>query len=180
MEWTRFFTRLSVLSFIRTAVSVIWGNKCIALYAFFNFYRLYNVYCCYMGTCFFFFLFNTLGQNLKLSAYAQDSQFKTYFSRHTRLGYGNAAPGRLMCRFWYFHRSLTICMVKCRSVCNVLERERIHIGLYVHCFCCCRDFLLKMGMCVEGLFHLILFVSGWCCCFARSWGVFCLKCFQKA
>ncbi len=47
IELARFLTsewrRWSVLSVIRTAV--IWGSKCIALYAFINFYRLYNVSC---------------------------------------------------------------------------------------------------------------------------------------
>ncbi len=37
-------------SVIATAVTVIWGSKCIVLYdAFINFYRLYHVYCSYVG-----------------------------------------------------------------------------------------------------------------------------------
>ncbi len=73
MEWTRFLTsewrRWSVLSVIRTAVLE-------AMYAFINFYKLYNVYCSYMDA-YFFLLCNTLGQNLK--KYIARRQI-TYFS----------------------------------------------------------------------------------------------------
>ncbi len=47
-------------------------------------------------------------------------------------------------------------------------------------FCCCRDFLLKMGMCVEGLFHLILFCEQVDVAVLLGAEVFfCLKCFSE-